>query len=70
MKATNGRTKPDVCDICGQGGKICFDHSHAQGVFRGWLCNRCNLALGHVKDSPSLLRKLADYLENANGLRG
>jgi hypothetical protein len=27
---------------------------------------QCNLILGHVKDDPGLLRKLADYLESAD----
>jgi hypothetical protein len=61
--AVSGRPKPTVCDLCGQGGKICFDHCHSTKKFRGWLCNHCNLALGHVKDDPKLLRKLADYVE-------
>jgi hypothetical protein len=63
LVATKGRVKPSVCDVCGNGGKICFDHSHAHGNFRGWLCNRCNLILGHAKDNPEILRKLATYLE-------
>lgn len=54
--------KPNTCGVCGSGGKICFDHCHATNKFRGWLCNRCNLVLGHAKDDPELLRKLADYL--------
>lgn len=59
-----GRPRPNVCDICGEGGgKIVFDHCHVHGHFRGWLCNRCNWVLGHAKDDPSLLRKMAEYLE-------
>lgn len=65
----SGRPKPSVCDVCGEpgnyGGKprICFDHCHAQGGFRGWLCDRCNMVLGKAKDDADLLRRLADYLE-------
>ena len=41
-----GRKKPEQCEICGAMGRICFDHDHATGKFRGWLCVRCNGALG------------------------
>ncbi len=30
---------------------------------RGLLCNACNRGLGYCKDSPLVLRRLADYLE-------
>jgi hypothetical protein len=64
-----GRPKPDACDVCGSNEKykhigICFDHDHLTGQFRGWLCAKCNLALGLVDDSPERLKKLAEYLEN------
>jgi hypothetical protein len=29
---------------------------------RGWLCNRCNLALGHAKESIERLGNLIRYL--------
>jgi hypothetical protein len=38
------------------------DHDHATGVVRGLLCHRCNLMLGHAKDSPSVLEAGAGYL--------
>lgn len=58
-------TKPEVCSIpgCGSTRKISFDHCHATGKFRGWLCDSCNIALGRVHDNPAVLRALADYLE-------
>ncbi|WP_109613540.1 endonuclease domain-containing protein [Pseudaminobacter salicylatoxidans] len=59
-----GRPKPISCDVCGAGGKICFDHCHISNAFRGWLCHHCNLILGHAKDDPTILRKLATYLED------
>jgi hypothetical protein len=58
-----GRVKPLVCEVCEQPGKISFDHCHATGAFRGWLCDRCNVALGMVRDDPAVLRRLAAYLE-------
>ena len=63
-----GRPKPSVCDVCRQPSlKICLDHCHASGKFRGWLCNLCNVALGAALDNPQTLRKLAAYLERAAG---
>lgn len=39
------------------------DHDHETGAVRGLLCNRCNKVLGIMKDSPTLLRACAAYLE-------
>lgn len=58
-----GRSKPEYCEQCGGGGKICWDHSHATGKFRGWICHRCNVILGFSKDSPELLNKLVNYIK-------
>lgn len=59
-----GRKKPKRCDVCKRGNiAIHFDHCHKKGHFRGWLCYGCNAALGYARDLPSLLRKLADYIE-------
>lgn len=67
LVAATGSTRPETCQVCGQGGKIVFDHDHAAAKFRGWLCTRCNLVLGHVKDDPELLKKLTEYLEASLG---
>lgn len=57
------KSKPDRCEVCGVKGKICYDHNHATGEFRGWLCSDCNKALGFVHDNPQILEKLADYIK-------
>ena len=59
-----------LCQICGdpQGGKhahmdLFVDHDHETGEVRGLLCHGCNVALGSMRDDPTLLRKAANYLE-------
>jgi Recombination endonuclease VII len=42
---------------------IHIDHDHATGAVRGILCHHCNLILGHAKDDPAVLRRLADYID-------
>ena len=39
------------------------DHDHATGRICGLLCFQCNVALGHTRDRPALLRRGAAYLE-------
>lgn len=56
-----------ACDVCGRDmtcGKrgAAYDHNHATGEFRGWLCGGCNLALGNAGDNPEILDRLAAYL--------
>ena len=40
-----------------------IDHCHTSGETRGLLCKRCNIGLGHFKDSPERLIEAAKYLE-------
>lgn len=63
-----GRKRPEQCELCGIFGKdlkkeLCFDHDHKTGKFRGWICGRCNTALGMVKDSSELLLKMSEYVK-------
>src|ERR1035438_431670 len=56
-----------LCELCngvpkGRSGRTCFDHDHETGEFRGWICGRCNLVLGLVKDDTELLDKMIVYL--------
>lgn len=51
------------CSICGIiPKKLCIDHCHSTGKFRGLLCTGCNTGLGCFKDNPSALKTAAVYL--------
>jgi hypothetical protein len=68
LEALAGRPRPDICEICGGPSGdpkrgMHFDHCHKTGRFRGWLCRKCNLMLGHAEDDASRLRAGAAYLE-------
>jgi hypothetical protein len=58
-----GRPRPEICEVCGANEKIVYDHDHATGKFRGWICFSCNTALGHARDNVEVLYKLIDYLK-------
>jgi len=64
------RPRPINCDICdgtsNNGSRLHFDHCHSTGKFRGWLCNKCNMALGLVKDDPEILLAMTKYLTRTN----
>lgn len=69
------RPCPDACECCGKlftteriGNKSrglfpCCDHCHLTDRFRGWICNKCNTALGLVGDTVVGARNLVNYLE-------
>ena len=63
IETSTGRPKPSACEACGAVGPVHYEHDHRSGRFRGWLCIRCNCAIGNAKDDPSILRRLADYLD-------
>jgi hypothetical protein len=56
---------PGCLGPCEQYTNLSVDHSHVTGKVRGLLCRDCNLALGICRDDPDRLRRLADYLEQA-----
>jgi hypothetical protein len=41
-----------------------IDHDHETHEVRGLLCHHCNTALGHVRDSIDVLRRMIEYLES------
>ena len=63
MEERAGRLRPKTCEVCGKSGRICFDHDHKTGKFRGWLCVGCNTFLGRIDDNKEVLKKLISYLD-------
>lgn len=62
----SNRPRASICECCyelpdTQG--IVWDHNHKTGIFRGWLCNRCNRVLGMCKDSVDTFKNMIKYLE-------
>lgn len=60
------------CAICGcsyteyknkRNMEFCIDHNHKTNIIRGLLCDGCNRGIGHLQDSPTILHKAAEYLE-------
>lgn len=62
-----GETKAGPCELCQtHTDPLHLDHWHdgpRKGQIRGWLCPRCNTALGSLRDDPDLLRRAITYLE-------
>jgi len=54
------------CAICKEIPKekaLCVDHNHETKKIRGLLCHRCNSAIGLLKDSITVIKNAASYLE-------
>ena len=59
------------CEVCGTpeiecNRKLHMDHNHETGGFRGWLCSKCNHALGLFNDNPDVLERAAQYIRLHN----
>jgi len=53
----------DACEICGATEGLRWDHSHKTGLYRGTLCNTCNMGLGSFGDDVERLRAAVRYVE-------
>ena len=56
-------TKPLGCEICKTERELFPDHCHVTKKHRGWLCVRCNTAIGQLGDTiPGIMRSI-NYLK-------
>ena len=70
-----GAGEGKVCSKCDQdeeqvkgkgntkNGSWVLDHCHETETFRGWLCHKCNRALGGFDDCIEILGRAITYLE-------
>lgn len=58
--------QPGFCEICGSNSRLVDDHHHDSNIYRGQLCNNCNVGIGMFCDSISLLNNAINYLRESN----
>lgn len=68
FSAQNGK-----CKSCGThqselNRSLCVDHNHKTKKVRGLLCNRCNQALGLIKENFDTALNLAKYIQQDQGV--
>jgi hypothetical protein len=66
LEVLAGRPRPDKCEACGSKPDgwqkvLHWDHDHATGDFRGWICFSCNVKLGIIESER--FDMLMHYLE-------
>jgi len=59
---------PESLSLNGKVKRLAIDHCHKTNLFRGLLCQRCNLAIGQFGDNWVLLDNALEYL-SAGDLR-
>jgi hypothetical protein len=62
LEEQNGKCAICGSEECTSGKNFAIDHNHQTGEVRGLLCRACNLALGHLQDSPRLVKNAYQYL--------
>ena len=69
MYETRLAAQEGVCAICKRlnvnGKELNVDHCHVTKIFRGLLCDRCNLVLGLIYDDVETLYAAIAYLMDA-----
>jgi hypothetical protein len=60
-----GEERFGKCPLCPYEGVLVCDHCKTTGLTRGWLCSRCNGALGKLGDTVEGLQRALDYVTAA-----
>lgn len=60
---SNAGKPPPSCECCGNADTLLIDHCHGSYEFRGWICNRCNVGIGHLGDTIEGLEKALTYMK-------
>lgn len=53
------------CEVCEET-PVVLDHCHTTGKVRGVLCNKCNQALGLMRDNEQFILGLVEYLKRTS----
>jgi|SRR6266850_252416 len=65
------RPEPANCECCGtpkpcnRGRSFRLDHDHKTGIFRGWLCHKCNVGIGALGDNEAGLLLALAYIRRS-----
>ena len=66
LKDNNPSPPAGECPICKNfTKKWVLDHIHNTEEFRGYICGRCNVALGIFKDDLNILKSALEYLTSS-----
>ena len=57
---------PGECPMCNKyTDSWVLDHAHDTDEMRGYICNNCNLGLGHFDDNPAFLERAAAWVRKS-----
>ena len=73
LKLSKLHKRPEIgakCACCGKSDKrLILDHCHKTNVFRGFICQGCNLGIGRLGDSVEGVMNAVRYLKNFEELK-
>ena len=49
--------------------KLCIDHDHETGLPRELLCSQCNVGIGMLQDSVTIIEKALNYVRRHKAAR-
>ena len=54
----------DLCACCGRETKLLLDHCHESGLFRGYICTRCNTGIALLGGCEGGVERALNYLRS------